>query len=192
MDCKKDVQYFLAILGPVIAISGVIISYFIHRSWWRITENAISDLGRVGLPYSWIMNGGLIIGGSILFIISIRMTFLDKRTPWKISWFLYSLGMMFLVLVGAFPEGTPPHYYVSWTFFISTFLAVLGTSISLLPEKRRHGIVGILAFVLGTSLAIWAMKSFRGVAVAETISVTTFILWHYFAVLNCFCFCRKL
>ncbi|ASJ15816.1 hypothetical protein A3L04_01370 [Thermococcus chitonophagus] len=169
----------LAYIGPVISVGGVLLSYLIHRDWWRITKNAISDLGKVGLPYNWVMNVSLIIGALLLMIFSASMIVKSEKLQWKISFGVYLLGMFFLALVGIFPEGTSPHYEVSWGFFIFTFLAVLATSISLLLEGDKTGIFGLVVFVVGAALSLWALHRFEGVAVAETIGVIAFLVWHY-------------
>ncbi|MFA4663431.1 DUF998 domain-containing protein [Pyrococcus kukulkanii] len=169
----------LAYIGPVISVGGVLLSYLIHRDWWRITENAISDLGKVGLPYNWVMNASLIIGALLLIIFSASMIVKREKLQWKVSFSLYLLGMIFLALVGIFPEGTSPHYEVSWGFFIFTFLAVLATSISLLLEGDKTGVLGIIIFAIGVPLSLWALHRFEGVAVAETIGVIAFLIWHY-------------
>ncbi|AEC51693.1 hypothetical protein PNA2_0777 [Pyrococcus sp. NA2] len=162
------------IVGPVISLSGVLASYLIHRDWWSITRNAISDLGKIGLPYNWVMNYSLIIGGICLTLYGIWKV---KEGIGKIGWALYTIGAIFLILIGIFPEGTGPHYEVSWGFFISMFLSIFFLSLATIK-------IGILIFIGGSLLAIWALKSFEGVAVAESISVLSFLVWHYLTVVR--------
>jgi len=165
----------LGIIGPGISVGGILISYLIHRDWWGITENAISDLGRIGLPYNWVMNISLILG-SVCLIIYGAWRFKKSK---DIGWLLYMLGSVFLGLIGIFPEGTNLHYEVSWGFFVSMFLAILLLSISFLIRGNKLGIVGLMLFLLGVPLALWSLKKFEGVAVAETISIVVFLIWHY-------------
>ncbi|CAB49163.1 DUF998 domain-containing protein [Pyrococcus abyssi] len=160
------------ILGPIIALAGVVFAYLLNRDWWSITENAISDLGRVGLPNNWVMNCGLIIGGLLLLGYGAWRLKKSKNPGWAI----YVVGSVFLVLIGVFPEGTEWHYEVSWGFFVSMFAAMLIISISIL-KKSRLGFLGLAVFCVSLPLALFSLKAFSGVAVAETVSILAFLIF---------------
>ena len=172
-------------LSPVVGLSGVFVAIVIHRSWWRVTENAISDLGRVGLSYNWVMNLGLILSAVLgLYYVSGLWREL-KGTLQRIGVAVFAVGLVFLAGIGLFPEGTSPHYYVSWGFFVTASLGMLLIGIGLYTSgKRSFGVLTFLLFAGGWALALWAKTHFRGVAVAEFVGVFGIVIWHYALLRN--------
>ena len=83
-------------------------------------------------------------------------------------------------MIGLFPEGTSPHYYVSWAFFIlaSSGFLVAGIGMGFKGEKKMALFTASL-FLTGWILAIWAKRKFEGVAPAEFIGIFGILLWHY-------------
>ena len=177
-------QFYVGLTAPVIAFFGIGIAAYINRSWWRITENAISDLGRVGLPNNWVLNVSLITTAVLAIYYAIGLFKLLRNGVEKAGVTVFVLGLVFLALIGLFPEGTSPHYYVSWAFFVTTSLGLLVTGLGMgLSGRRGLAAFTVVVFVLGWALGLWAKGHYHGVAVAESIGAATFALWYY-AVLS--------
>ncbi|WP_148881984.1 DUF998 domain-containing protein [Thermococcus aciditolerans] len=176
----KKSQLWAGILSPPIALGGIGAAILINRSWWRLTNNAISDLGKVGLPHSWVMNVPLFIS-AVLAIYYVMGLFKEVKNPVsKLGIGVFILGLAFLAGIAVFPEGTEPHYHVSWGFFLAGSVGFLIAGASLWLEGRgRFGAFTVLLFTAEVLLARWAFKTFSGVAIAEFTGIFAMIIWHY-------------
>jgi len=176
----KKSQLWAGILSPPLALGGIGVAIIIHRSWWRLTDNAISDLGKVGLPYNWVMNVPLFISAILAIYYAVDLFNELKNTVSKIGIGVFITALFFLVGIAIFPEGTKPHYAVSWGFFLAGSVGFLITGIGLwLEGQRKFGAFTVLLFIVEVLLARWAFNAFKGVAVAEFIGISTIIIWHY-------------
>lgn len=176
----KKSQFYAGFLAPLVAFSGIGAAAYINRSWWRITENAISDLGRVGLPSNWVLNVSLITTAALAIYYAIGLFTLLRNDVEKAGIAIFILGLAFLALIGLFPEGTSPHFTVSWGFFVITSIGLLVTGLGMgLSERKGLTAFTVIIFVLGWALGLWAKEHYHGVAVAEFIGAATFALWHY-------------
>ncbi|WP_297068853.1 DUF998 domain-containing protein [Thermococcus sp.] len=181
----KKFQLYAGFLAPLVALAGIGTAAYINRSWWRITENAISDLGRVGLPNNWVLNVSLITTAALAIYYAIGLFTLLRNSAEKAGVTIFIFGLIFLALIGLFPEGTSPHYYVSWAFFVTTSLSLLITGVGMrLSGRRGLATFTVTVFVLGWALGLWAKGHYHGVAVAESIGAATFALWHYMVLFS--------
>ena len=172
-------QRLAGICTPLIGLGGVFVAIIINRSWWSITDNAISDLGRVSLPYNWIMNISLIIA-ALLGIYYATALFEGMNNIGKLGIGIFIMGLAFLALIGIFPEGTGPHYHVSVGFFVSCSVGMLIAGIGFYIEgDKPFGSFTTLLFIIGWLLAFLAMRRFRGVAIPEFIGIFIIVGWHY-------------
>lgn len=173
-------QRLAGLCAPPVGLGGVFIAMATHRSWWSLTDNAISDLGRVGLPYNGVMNLSLIAAAILGIYYAIGLFSELGNTVEKVGVGIFILGLVFLALIGIFPEGTSPHYYVSWGFFVTGSVGLLITGLGFWLEGERDlGAFTAGIFVVGWILAVWAFRSFEGVAIAEFIGVFAIVIWHY-------------
>ncbi len=168
------------ILAPIVGLGGVFVAILIHRSWWRPTENAISDLGRVDLSYNWVLNISLVIA-AVLALYYLHGLWEEFKGPiQKIGATIFAAGLLSLAGIGVFPEGMGPHYYVSWGFFVACSIGMLLIGIGFYVQgERTFGLFTFAIFTVGWILALWAKSHFRGVAVAEFIGVFGIVAWHY-------------
>ncbi len=174
----KRSQLLAGIFAPIIALAGIGTAIFINRSWWRLTDNAISDLGKLGLPYNWVLNVSLIVSAVLAGYYSLGLLKEASNTVEKLGIGLFLTGIFFLALIGIFPEGTGPHYYVSWGFFIFASLGFLITGIGMgLSGEKGLAVFSVAIFAVGWALALWAKNRFPGIAPAEFVGVFGVILW---------------
>ena len=176
----KRWQIYSGLLSPLIGLGGVLTAIIINRSWWSITDNAISDMGRVGLRHNWVMNSALIIAAILGIYYASGLLMELKSSLQKLGAGIFILGLFSLMAIGLFPEGTSPHYYVSWAFFVMAGLGMLITGIGFyMKGDRNFGAFTAALFVIAWFLAATAMKTFRGVAVSEFIGIFGIVIWHY-------------
>ncbi len=173
-------RYLAGVFSPIIALGGVGAAIILNRSWWRITENAISDLGKVGLPHNWVMNSAFVIASALGIYYALGSLRELKNFVQKLGVGIFGAGLLFLALIGIFPEGTSPHYYVSWAFFITASLGMLITGIGFyVEEDRKFGAFTVILFLIAWFLSMEAMRTFKGVAVPEFIGAFGIATWHY-------------
>ncbi|WP_297552281.1 DUF998 domain-containing protein, partial [Thermococcus sp.] len=120
-------QLLAGIFAPIVALTGIGTAILINRSWWRLTDNAISDLGKLGLPHNWVLNVSLIVSAIMAIYYAVGLVGEVSNTIEKLGVGVLIVGLAFLALIGLFPEGTSPHYYVSWGFFVFSSLGFLIT-----------------------------------------------------------------
>ncbi|NJE01444.1 DUF998 domain-containing protein [Thermococcus sp. JdF3] len=176
----KKSQLLAGILSPPIALGGIGAAILINRSWWSLTDNAISDLGKVGLPHSWVMNVPLLISAILTIYYALDLLGEMKNLVSRLGVLVFILGLFFLAGIAVFPEGTEPHYHVSWGFFAAGSLGFLMAGAGMWFEgNRRFGIFTVLLFAVEVLLARWAFGAFSGVAIAEFIGIFAILTWHY-------------
>ena len=173
-------QLLAGILAPQIALAGIGTAIFINRSWWRLTDNAISDLGRLGLPNNWVLNVSLMVSALLAIYYAVGLVREVNNTVERTGTGIFILGLISLALIGLFPEGTSPHYYVSWVFFVFSSLGFLVTGVGMgLSGEKGLAVFSIVLFTVGWTLALWAKNNFPGIAPAEFVGVFGIIIWHY-------------
>ncbi len=178
-------QLYAGFLAPIVAFCGIGVAVYVNRSWWRLTDNAISDLGKLGLPHNWVLNGSLIATAVLGIYYATGLLERSRNGVERAGVWIFITGLAFLAAIGLFPEGTSPHYYVSWAFFITAGLGFLIAGIGALSSgDRSFGWFSVALFLTGWALATWAKAHFRGVAAAELIGAVTIALWHYSMLLK--------
>ncbi|MGP6207211.1 DUF998 domain-containing protein [Cuniculiplasma sp. SKW3] len=89
--------------------------------WFKITSNALSDLGGGNLKnnghpsptYPFVYNYGLIVTGILIGAFSISMIREIKNKIEIVGFSFFIIGGLFLALIGIYHEGTYPHDFVS-------------------------------------------------------------------------------
>lgn len=171
----KAHEYF-GLIAPVVAFLSVALAIATHP-WFSFTENAISDLGAVGVEKNYILNAGLVVSGAFATIYAIGLALEQKSTLGRFGAVLFLIGCVSLSLVGAFPEWTPVHFPVSVTFFVFTLLGAFLVGIS--SESRKLATFTTTVIPTGIVLSVFALYSFKGVAIAEIVSSVVVSAWIY-------------
>jgi len=168
---------YLGLASPLVGYFFIILAILLNSSWFSITHNAISDLGSIVDPrvnHPWVLSAGLIMAGAGMSIFTLYAILKVENTP---GLWLYLAGMLSLMLIGVFPEGTGEHWYVSISFFLLSSFGILLYGIW--HRTTRLGKLSILIFALGWILGIIALLSFPGVAIAEIIGSLSITIWLY-------------
>ncbi|ASJ00317.1 DUF998 domain-containing protein [Thermococcus gorgonarius] len=178
-------QFWAGLIAPLIAYSGILTAIYVNRSWWRLTDNAISDLGKVGLQHNWLLNVPLVLTAVLAIYYAAGLLEKARNKVEKVGIWVLVAGFVFLALIGIFPEGTSPHYYVSWGFFLTAGFGLLIAGVGMgIAGDRKILYFTVALFVLAWILAIWAMRTFKGVAIPEFIGAIAITVWHYAILLK--------
>ncbi len=186
---------YIYITGGItlILIWIVIIISAAFNPWFRVTGNALSDLGGGNMilnghpapAYPYIYNVGLII--EAIFIAILASLFLSKsRNKIEnagISFFMISA--LFLALIGIYHEGTYPHDFVSIWFFILASISYITIGISLIINKMKYGIPITLSIIF--SWILYAMIPWQSVAEDEIFGIAVIelvVIFHIFSFRN--------
>jgi len=168
------------ILTPIIAFTCIsaAIALYPPFSW---TDNALSDLGVVEGAVSMIFNGGLMLSGilALTFAIGVQ-NYLDKSVKGKVGAFLFALDAIALIAIGAFPEGTAPHYPASLAFFVLFPIAMLFIGAVLVKKNEKPmAVFSFLAAIF--AIAVWVFQYTvgfgKGVAIPETLTSLAVSVW---------------
>lgn len=125
MNIMKRKYLCAELLAPLVGLSGVTLTVIIHSSWFSFQNNAISDLGRLGLEKNYILNMSLILAGFLSVFFAYGLLKESGSVLKKLGTCVLAAGLVSLILIGVFPEGTPPHNNVSLGFFLLTGFGIL-------------------------------------------------------------------
>ena len=155
---------------------------FILRSMNQVTgfswtENAISDLGRIGYGTSYF-NYGLIIIGILLLIFSIglNLTLKDQRVGPTV----FALSAIYLVGVGFYPLPTSEHIGLSGLFFIAFTFGFLVFGIKNYKNQvdflKKMGVFALIVVAFATVAPI-SLIFVSGIAIPESMVVLPGFIW---------------
>ncbi|MEM0044350.1 MAG: DUF998 domain-containing protein [Sulfolobales archaeon] len=139
---------FSGVLASLVFLISVLISIS-YNSWFDFNKNAFSDLGGSQAVNPWIFNTGLIISGILVILLALHMILRSRTALEYVGGSYLSIGGIFLSLIGVFPEGTRPHFFISTWFFIQTFLGALIYGIGVMRRDRILAISIAILFILG-------------------------------------------
>ncbi|MEM2020982.1 MAG: DUF998 domain-containing protein [Zestosphaera sp.] len=163
--CKRSMTKYTCYSGLLsFAISYIFIAWSISvNPWFSLFRNALSDLGRVGLDTAYIFNSGLMLAALIAFTyLPCLLEFFNSRIG-HMTVGVFLVAMFHLLLIGVFPEGTSPHGFVSYEFFVLMTVTMFLTGISLAVEGMlKYGFLLVLVFILsllGSTIIKWPSVS---------------------------------
>jgi hypothetical membrane protein len=171
------------IAGPLICLLFTALAISNSLSWFRWTQNALSDLGAQGTVTAAVLfNSGLIIGGllSIIFAVGL-MQVLRSRVLGFIGTFLLVLADVSLFAIGVFPETAGRiHFYVSVAFFslLSISMLFIGASLIKDTSEKTLGFVtilsGMFAVMSATPIILVGVKD---VGIHELLAAISGLVW---------------
>ncbi len=184
------------ILGPIIALTAILVAIGVSASWFNWFENALSDLGHPfrlggssGTPgvnlAAPIFNGGLIACGLITLPLALRLVLQrdHKSILGSIGGVLLLVSQFFLIGIGVLNEAFGElHFLVSVGFFVTVLLfgLIYGITMILAKETRWFGLTAFILAIAGA--AFWVayflnLVPFTGVAIPEIVSAAAVIVW---------------
>ena len=144
--------------------------------WFSFSKNALSDLGAIGVRFAYVFNTGLLVAGvfALLYAFFLLSSYDGRLAALASSLFLFSA--VHLVLIALFPEGTYPHLFVSYEFFVSSGVAVLVFGSAFLAQRKtRLGIFFAVLSLVGFFLA--AVVPWPSISVLEVFAITLLTVW---------------
>ena len=166
--------------GPIISFTGIFIAVLINRDWWTLTDNAISDLGKLGLQYNYVLNLSLIVGGAVTFYSTWFMKDRMQSAISKIGFYFFMITIFSLSLIGIFPEGTAPHGTVSKIFFYGGTLALLIVAVGIFYEgEKKIGLIMTGMLLTEIYLGEFSLLLFKGIAISELIAAIGIVSSYY-------------
>lgn len=134
-------------------------------------------MGRVGLPTSWVFNGGLLLTSFVAATYVYCLTKSFRHPASHVAAGIYLVSVTHLTLIALFPEGTRPHLTLSLEFFLMMMFTYLTYSITLWVEGfRTHSLLSFLAFI--TALGGSASIRWPSTALLELFNVGVMAYWY--------------
>ncbi len=165
----------LGLAGIAVAWIVIFVAAMLNP-WFVFTRNAFSDLGAPGATAPWFFNDGMMLTGTLICIYSWSLVvFSGNRTETTGSVFFLVAGF-FLIMIGFFHEGTYPHLFVSYWFFVQSLLAILAWGAGLVFDRRkRTGLVLLLLGAVSTIVAV--LVPWPSTAAIEAFGIVVIDIW---------------
>ncbi len=157
---------------------GTIGAAVIINPWFNVWTDALSDMGRVGLSTAWVFNTGLMAAAIVgmTYVACLLKVFKNSLTHLAAGVYLVAAANLFLI--GAFPEGTKPHWTVSYEFFFLMFFTYLLNAPALwLEGLRKHAFINLTLFVVG--LGGSAIIKWPSTATLELYNIALMGIWYF-------------
>jgi len=171
VECLK----YCGVLALLVGWATILVSIMLNP-WFSFAENALSDLGALGRRYASVFNTGLMIAGVLAALYGVFLLYASNGRISSLASSLLLLASIHLMLIAVFPEGTYPHLFVSYEFFILAGASILFFGLSSLIQgdvKRGSSFIGLA--ILGFASA--ALVPWPSVAAVETFSLSLITIW---------------
>lgn len=179
----QKVSGLCGIISPIVSISFIALAISNSLSWFRWSDNALSDLAstQATAVAATIFNSGLIIGGllDIMFAIGL-MRAIRKQMLGYLGTFILILADASLIAIGVFPEPAGRiHFYVSVAFFALLPISMLfiGASMIAEPSERHLGFATMLFGLFAVLSAIPILVKVGDVGIHELLAALSGALW---------------
>ncbi len=162
---------YISLSLPVIFILGL--ALVIHANpWFSLTGNALSDMGSTRNPVNYYFNGFLMAFAALSFIAAIGAL----RNGLS---YIMPLAMVFLFLVGVFPEEYAPHAPAAVLFYVLALADIAIIGIKLGRNGISAGYAWSVLAVLTFALMLYLVKArvFKGLAIPELVGAATILAW---------------
>ena len=168
----------LKYLGVVSGLSGwlVILLSISLNPWFVFTEHAFSDLGGKLSQTAWVFNYGMIFTGLLIAGYGVYLVSVSGNKIMTVGSAFTIISGAFLALIGAYPTGTYPHYFVSVYFFTQTDVAIGTWGLGLFREGKKDLGGILLALSIGGPI-IASLIDWPSTAVVEAYGILIMNIW---------------
>jgi len=167
---------YLGIVSYVMGV-GTIGAAVAVNPWFNVWTDALSDMGRVGLSTAWVFNTGLMLAAVVGMAYAACLIKVFRNSLAHLAAGVYLVAAANLFLVGAFPEGTKPHWTVSYEFFFLMFFTYLLYAPALwLEGLRKHAVINLMLFIIG--LGGSAIINWPSIATLELYNIALMGVWY--------------
>lgn len=154
----------------------LIIAAAMFNPWFRFTANAFSDLGSASANVPWFFNYGMISVGTLICLYSWSLVVIAENKTESTGGVFFLVSGGFLILIGYFHEGTYPHLFVSYWFFIQSALAIIAWGAGMLFAGRMRSGTTVLLLGLISPVA-GALIHWPSTAVLEAFGIVVIDIW---------------
>ena len=180
MDRSRSILLF-GLIGPILTLV-LIFADIAVSPWYSWSSNALSDLGVH--PYSYLFNGGVIIGGlaEMIFFVYVGR----KVNYFRGIYLLLAVGGVSLALVGVFNENSPDdlHLIFALLYFVLFPISAIIVGARTVGKHREFSIYSILSGIIALAVILYGiMFIFRvvshtvGLGVPEIIEAMILAAW---------------
>lgn len=174
--------FVLGIFALVYAWVVIVVAAALNP-WFVFTSNAFSDLGAGSSTDPWLFNYGMMSVGALIVVYSYSLTSLSENRTEVVGSSFFLISGIFLVLIGYFHEGTYPHLFVSYWFFIQSDLAILVWGLGLMIRGRRN--LGTVFAALGiVSPIVAVVVNWPSTATVEAFGIAVIDAWTVLMVIS--------
>jgi len=167
---------YLGIVSYVMGV-GTIGAAVAVNPWFNVWTDALSDMGRVGLSTAWVFNTGLMLAAVVGMAYAACLIKVFRSSLAHLAAGVYLVAAANLFLVGAFPEGTKPHWTVSYEFFFLMFFTYLLNAPALwLEGLRKHAVINLALFALGLGGSV--IINWPSIATLELYNIALMGVWY--------------
>jgi hypothetical membrane protein len=115
----------------------VILAAISLNPWFVFTEHAFSDLGGKLSQVAWVFNNGMMFNGLLIAGYGFYLVSESSNKITTVGSAFTIISGAFLMLIGAYPTGTYPHYFVSVYFFAQTDIAIGTWGLGLIRTGKK-------------------------------------------------------
>ena len=159
---------YISVSLPAVFIIGLLI-VISRNPWFSFHNNALSDMGSVRNPAGYYFNGFIMMFAVLSFIAAVGAF---KRG----LAYLMPLAMIFLFMVGLFPEEYAPHAPAAVLFYVLALADIVLVGVKL---HRSAGYWWAASAVITFALMLYIVKAklFKGLAIPELLGAATILAW---------------
>jgi len=180
MKLPNDPGVCLGIFAPIVAFSFIAAAILTHP-WFSFQHNALSDLGNPDVEMNWIFSSGLVIAGILGFLFALDLIGRLNGAE-RIGAIIFAGAMIFLAMIGVFPEGSALHFPVSASFYLLSAIVIIIFALvwMTIDEQRIYGIIAIILVAVGFAIAL--IPKWDGIAIPETAGAVIIFIWVYMVI----------
>ncbi len=180
MRLPYNIASYLGILAPIIAFSFIGAAILTHQ-WFSFMHNALSDLGNPDVKMNWIFNSGLIIAGIIGFLFALDLIGRLNGAE-RVGAVIFAVAMIFLSMIGVFPEGSALHFPSAVSFYLLSAIAIIAFALvwMTVAEQRIYGVISIILVAVGFAIAL--IPTWDGIAIPEAAGAVIIFVWVYMVI----------
>lgn len=186
MDTRERLLRRSGAAAVAVTLAAIFVATLVSPAFaW--TENALSNLGVTGTAAGTavtvvLFNGGLILGGALGVGFAVALARLAPSLAGRATAAALGLTVVFMALVGVFPQDTAPHFPVAVAFYLLVSATLWLDSLAALRQGwRRRGLaaasLGTANFVGWLAWGLTGPPTRPGLAIPELWGAICFSAW---------------
>ncbi|WP_238547497.1 MULTISPECIES: DUF998 domain-containing protein [Haloferax] len=159
----------------IVILSGSVLTVsLLSNPWFSLQYHSLSDLGRRSARLTLVYNGGLVVSGVLLLFFCTQVFRESETRLSRGGVVLFGLTGIALLLIGYRSNGVtlPESYALGLALSGGTGVFLLAVSLSYRGVAYARLFAGVV--VSGTFLALLAIHTFDGLAIAELIAIAEY------------------